>query len=430
MSLINRVLKDLDERGAEPSPDSQYSGEIRPVATENSNKRRTTVMLLLVVCGAAVVALAIWPGSDVFKDFPAGLWAGRQSSLPVTTAAIPVPQSQRPGPVQARVEAALMVPVFQLSGELTMLPTTASRTPAASSNVKLAAVKKTGVNKAAKPGSKTTTDKGTTKAVTSNPSAAPRKQTPAAKPAQKRLLKEQSAAKTSPAAQDEVAITAGIEEEPLEQIVIPADLPASQIEKQARELTSYELAEIAFRDGVASLRRGRLDAAESQFRLAIDEDRSHAAAEQALIGMLIDAGRLQDAEDVLNESLEVNPRQPTLAMVLARLQVERGDLESAVMTLDRVSSYAGTDANFLSFMAAVLQRAQRHEEAVVQYRNALALMPRNPVWLMGLGISLRELGESERAQEAFASAAAIGTLNPDLQAFVQRQQRELQNAVN
>ena len=247
---------------------------------------------------------------------------------------------------------------------------------------------------------------------------------------QKSSLKKQSAAKTSPAAQDEVAITAGIEEEPLEQIVIPADLPASQIEKQARELTSYELAEIAFRDGVASLRRGRLDEAESQFRLAIDEDRSHAAAEQALIGMLIDAGRLQDAEDVLNESLEVNPRQPTLAMVLARLQVERGDLESAVMTLDRVSSYAGTDANFLSFMAAVLQRAKRHEEAVVQYRNALALMPRNPVWLMGLGISLRELGESERAQEAFASAAAIGTLNPDLQAFVRQQQRELQNAVN
>jgi MSHA biogenesis protein MshN len=430
MSLINRVLKDLDERGAEPSPDSPHSDEIRPVATQNSNKRRTTVMWLLVVCGAVAVTLAVWPGADVFKDFPAGLWAGRKSSPPVTTAAIPYPQSQRPEPVQARVEAALMVPVFQLSGELTMLPTTASRTSAASSNVKLAAVKKAGVEKAAKPASKTTTDKGPAQAATSNPTAAPRKKAQAAKPVQKSSPKKQSAAKTSAAAQDEVAITAASKEEPLEQIVIPADLPASQIEKQARDLTSYELAEIAFREGVASLRRGRLDEAESQFRLAIDEDRSHAAAQQALIGMLIDAGRLQDAEDVLNESLDVNPRQPTLAMVLARLQVERGDLETAVITLDRVSSYAGTDANFLSFMAAVLQRAQRHEEAVVQYRNALALMPRNPVWLMGLGISLRELGESEQARQAFASAAAIGTLNPDLQAFVQRQQRELQNAVN
>ncbi|UCD69112.1 MAG: tetratricopeptide repeat protein [Betaproteobacteria bacterium] len=221
-----------------------------------------------------------------------------------------------------------------------------------------------------------------------------------------------------------------VQEEPLEQIVISADLPVSQLEKRAHELTAYERAEVAFRGGVDSLRRGRLGEAESQFRLAMNEGRSHAAAQQALIGMLIDAGRLQDAEFVLNQSLELNPRQPTLAMVLARLRVERGDLETAVKTLDRVSVYAGTDANFLSFMAAVLQRAQRHEEAVVRYRNALALMPGNPVWLMGLGISLRELGESEQALQAFAAAAAMGTLNPDLQAFVERRQRELQHAVN
>ena len=156
-------------------------------------------------------------------------------------------------------------------------------------------------------------------------------------------------------------------------------------------------------------------------------------------------GGQPDAQVVVDSGVDVDAGEPdggageedagptldeTLAMVLARLQVERGDLDAAVTTLDGVSSYMGTNANFLSFMAAVLQRAQRHEEAVVQYRNALALMPKNPVWLMGLGISLRELGESKQAQQAFASAASIGTLNPDLQAFVERQQRELQNTVN
>ena len=103
-----------------------------------------------------------------------------------------------------------------------------------------------------------------------------------------------------------------------------------------------------------------------------------------------------------------------LAMVLARLQVERRDMESAVETLDRVSPYAGTDANFLSFTAAVLQRAQRHDEAVNQYRNALALMPRNAVWLMGLGISLREMGESEQARLHFYLSAAADRLSRHL----------------
>ena len=429
MSLINRVLQDLDQRGADPSPDSKYSGEIRPVATAAGNKRHRVIVWLLAGFGAVLVALAVWPGRAVFEDFPAGLWAGREHSPAATTAAAPTPQ--RAEPVRERVEAALMVPVFQLSGELATLPTRASVKSSVPQNSKPGAARKTALKLAAA----TTTEKGPNEATTSNAGAVSPTQVRAAKQTQKQSATPANSVSNKPVSKEpvtreDVVVVGGADEQPLEQIVIPADIPASQIEKQSRELTSYERAEVAFREGVSSLRRGQLDEAESRFRLAINEDRSHAAAQQALIGMLIDAGRLQDAEDVLHESLDVNARQPTLAMVLARLQVERGDLETAVETLDRVSPYAGTDANFLSFSAAVLQRAQRHEQAVVQYRNALALMPRNPVWLMGLGISLRELDENEQAQQAFASAAAIGTLSPDLQAFVEGQQRALQRAVN
>ena len=170
--------------------------------------------------------------------------------------------------------------------------------------------------------------------------------------------------------------------------------------------------------------------AEMQFRAAIVEDRSHYAAQQALVGLLIDAGRLADAEEVLAESLSANPRQPKQAMVLARLQVERGDLGMATSTLENTRTYAGTDAVYLSFLAAVLQRAGRHEEAVVQYRYALAYVPRNAIWLMGLGISLRALGSAGEALQAFDEAAATGTLDPGLQAFVDQQRTQLSRAVN
>ena len=173
------------------------------------------------------------------------------------------------------------------------------------------------------------------------------------------------------------------------------------------------------------MRQGRLSAAETHFRLANEEDRSHVAARQALIGMLIEAGRNADAEEVLSESLSLNPRQPREAMVLARLQVERGDSDAAIRTLQSVAAYAGSDAGYLSFLAAVFQRASRHEEAATQYRKALALMPRNAVWLMGLGISLRALGERDQAKAAFKSAAGTGTLSPELQAYVVKQYTEL-----
>ena len=107
------------------------------------------------------------------------------------------------------------------------------------------------------------------------------------------------------------------------------------------------------------------------------------------------------------------------------MQVKRGDLQAAIRSLESVSAYAGSDAGYFSFLAAVFRRASRHKEAAVQYRNALALMPRNAIWLMGLGISLRALGEIDGAKDAFKSAATTGTLSLQLQAFVVQRFTEL-----
>ena len=133
---------------------------------------------------------------------------------------------------------------------------------------------------------------------------------------------------------------------------------------------------------------------------------------------------------MLAESLSINPRQPRRAMILARLQLESGDLDLAIETLERARPYAGTDAMYLSFLGAVLQRAGRHEEAVSQYRSALAFMPRNALWLMGLGISLRAVGRDGEAMQAFEDAAAIGSLEPGLQAYVEQQRLQLAQVAN
>ena len=436
MSLINRVLQDLENRGAGQPDAPQIAEQIRPVAAPASRNRRGLAVWLLVLCGAAVAAFSLWSGSAPFRDSVNGLLAGIRHPSPVgTTALVPAKLPESPPAVRAQVEAALMVPVFQLSDELTMLPADVSRRAPSPADAQTVAAVKPASKPVVKP--QATVPQKNVAASNSAPNsnrktgsaAAPQKQ-PEPKPPT--VSKTDVASKASSAPKKANAITANKRDasESIEEIVIPANLSPQPIEKQARRLTAYERAENAFRQGVASLRRGRMAEAEAHFRAAITEDRSHGPAQQALLGVLLEAGRFEDAEHVLAESLSVNPRQPNQAIILARLKVERGDLAQAIKTLESVSAYAGTDARYLSFLAAVLQRAEMHEQAVVQYRNALALMPRTAVWWMGLGISLRALGENTQAQQAFGSAAAIGTLNTDLQAFVQQQQRELKRAVN
>src|SRR6185503_18548846 len=112
----------------------------------------------------------------------------------------------------------------------------------------------------------------------------------------------------------------------------------------------------------------------------------HAGARQALVGLLIRSGKLPEAEQVLQEGLRANGPQPALAMALARLQVDRGDTAGAVETLQRSAAAAQGSADYIAFLAALMQRQARHAEAAEHYQSALALAPGSGLWSMGLGI--------------------------------------------
>ena len=211
---------------------------------------------------------------------------------------------------------------------------------------------------------------------------------------------------------------------PPEPTAVAQSTPAA-IDKQMREVAPSERAEIAFRKGATQIQEGRANAAELDFRDALTQDPSHGGARQALLGLLLDSGRNNEAEQLMRQALEINPRQPRHAMVLARLEVERGEVAGAINTMVGALPYVQSDPDFHAFLAALLQREQRHREAVDYYRVALRGVPGNGVWMMGLGISLRAANQSAEAREAFQRSIESRQLTPELQSFVERQLREL-----
>jgi MSHA biogenesis protein MshN len=109
--------------------------------------------------------------------------------------------------------------------------------------------------------------------------------------------------------------------------------------------------------------------------------------------------------------------------MLARLQVDRGDLDAGVQTLTRSAEYASGSAEYAAFLAGLLQRQQRHAEAVEQFLRALRLRPNTGVWLLGAGVSLEALGRNADAKEAFRRARESGNLPPNLQSFADQRAR-------
>lgn len=203
----------------------------------------------------------------------------------------------------------------------------------------------------------------------------------------------------------------------------PVAAPPAEIDKQLREPTPRQRADAEFARGSAALHQGQFAEARSAFENALQLDPGHHAARQALVGVLLDGRRHADAIRVLQEGLQLAPAQHGFAMTLARLQLDGGDLDAGARTLARSLEYPGASPDYVAFYAGLLQRQQKHAEAVAQFERALRQRSGVGVWLLGLGVSLEALGRSAEAQEAYRRAKASGNLSTELQAFAEQRLR-------
>lgn len=198
----------------------------------------------------------------------------------------------------------------------------------------------------------------------------------------------------------------------------------SRIEKKAPSRTAHERAEAEYQRGVSAHQQGALGDAASAYASALREESAHMPARQALSGLLIAQGRSDEARQLLSEGLARAPRHAGMAMMLSRLHAERGEWQRAIEALDS-APVSAPSAEELAFRAALLQRLNRNAEAAEHFSAALRTMPQHGVWWMGLGMSLAAEGRTDTAKEAFNRARASGSLTPELAQYVEQRLRQL-----
>jgi MSHA biogenesis protein MshN len=399
MSLINQVLQDLEKRHASESDLNSLPRYVRAVPGRQRSPVRMYVVAAILVVVLAAVAFFIY-SSRRAPENDAQLIVSKPIAVP-----LPAPVSAPKLPVAPPVaeppaQTETFNPVSRISDELSLVAPLSARKE-----------KPATVGRSAKPG----VARPLADVVVAPLPQAEKPQAPAVEALSK------AEATTNPPA----PVAERVTPPPPVPIAAAAEGTPAAIDKQMREVTPPERAEIAFRRGVAQLQEGRANTAELDFRDALKQDPSHTGALQALLGLLLDSGRNNEAEQFLRKALEINPRQPRHAMVLARLEVERGEVAGAINTMVGALPYVQSDPDFHAFLAALLQREGRHREAVDYYRAALRGVPGNGVWMMGLGISLRAANQSAEARDTFQRAIDSKQLTPALQEFVERQLREL-----
>lgn len=338
MSLINKMLQDLDARGSRPNLSAERL--IKPVPGREPRSRLWLLLgaLLAALCGAGLY----WRLVDLA---PAALPAPAPAIRPV----LPAPRT--PLPAAARNPDQPLLPLVSAAA-----------------------------------------------------ASAPAQPSPAASPVSvsASVPRRRHRARLAPAAQAHVDEHTNV-----------------HAVNELQEAKLPQQAESAYRKALGALGDGQLRLAISGLEEALRFDPLHEAARQTLIGLLLENKRPDEAMQQLQQDLALNPRQPGLAMTLARLQVERGG--PALETLLRSLPYSLERADYQAFVAALMQRAQRHKEALGYYETALRLNPQNGLWWMGLGISLQAEQRLAEARNAYQRAKATTSLSPELQHFIDLQ---------
>lgn len=368
MSLINQMLQELDARHSEVNGVGQYAQQIRAVPERRQIHPAWWLVLLLAV---VLVAMSAW----IWLRPPTVGKGVDMRELPLKfDMGLSLPNAVQPAGVANRLSSPPAV---------SQPPSRSTEPDAAALNIALPQLDRTKKQRAEQTAVLATNSREASAAVQ------PDQPAPAAKT---RVVAEAKA---------------------------PEPAPPMQISKQVKELTPQQRAENEYRKAVSLMQQGRASDATASMEQALQLDPQHAAARQALIGMLLEVKRQDDALRTAREGLALDPAQPTLAMVLARVQLEKGELAAAIDTLQHSLPYASERADYRAFLGALLQREGKHKQATEQYLLALQRAPQNGVWWMGLGISYQAENRLPEALEAFKRAKASNTLTADLLAFVE-----------
>jgi len=179
-------------------------------------------------------------------------------------------------------------------------------------------------------------------------------------------------------------------------------------------------AETVYRGGLQLYRAGSINDGLEQIMLALEQDPDHIQARTTLATFLADQGRTRMALDVLQQGLALHPRESGWAQLRARLLYDADDVDGAVQTLRNALPDVQEDPEYHGFLAALLQRQNRHSEAVGYYKNILEVKPHNGIWWMGFGISLERIGQSRDANFAYERALDDNALSSELRGYVNK----------
>ncbi|MDH3355412.1 MAG: tetratricopeptide repeat protein [Chromatiales bacterium] len=203
------------------------------------------------------------------------------------------------------------------------------------------------------------------------------------------------------------------------------------ISKRIIPLTAYQQAETYYLEANQSEKAHDSARAISLWERAILLAPEHHASRQKLINKLIASGRTVEAEGHITQGIKLFPNDPIYHQRLAQIHASQGDTDGAIAIAEGAIKQGISSAELYAFTATLYQRNKQFSKSIERYQRALALKPGRGIWWVGLGISFEQNSQFTEALSAYQQAQDSGSLSIKLRSYVEGQiaqnQRRIKN---
>lgn len=394
MSVINQMLKDLEQRSPEPNANSIQSGKV----VESHSPRKIVVITSICVLTVCLIVFYIWQlisENNALKSQKitnsmsvVGTVSVRNKPEDINSSAI------TPKKVNDNENKVLKSPISQEVAKIEVKQQTSTVN-----------VENTSPNK--------------TQYVSSNKPLEKITQVLSAKPLLDNSNSKITPAKKAVALADEHTHSAGSESH--EHTLSSADKPkpkANRMSVSRRQLSADELAEQKLVLVEKALDAKQIEKAEKLLEDVVIIRPSDSQTRKKLAALWFGREAYQDAVNLLSQGISLNSKDSSLRQMKARIHLKQGQFTAALNTLKPLAQIK--DEQYQIMLANTAQQAKQNKIAVDAYKVLIAMKPDIGRWQLGLAVLYDKNSQFELASSTYKKALTKNDLSISSENFIKQ----------
>lgn len=207
------------------------------------------------------------------------------------------------------------------------------------------------------------------------------------------------------------------------EVETPIDSPKPQLSISRKQLTVEELTKQKITQAERAVQTNDLSKAEKLFEDVLLVSPDNKIARKQLAALWFGRQSYQPALNLLSQGIALAPDYMEYRLMKARIYLSQGQTNSAVEVLKALAALENVE--YQSLLATSAQQAKAYQIAASSYRVLSAMQPNVGRWWLGLAVALDSNGQFSEAASAYQSAITTTELSENARQFVRQRLQEL-----